>query len=242
MNQNPILNLIQDLLNHESTMHLKTACFFDLDSTLFDLNQRQLNIFKDFASQENFKSKYPLECNAFLNMQEQHLSYYPEDCLIKFGLETISKHFSEDFHEYWKVRFFSDQYMHWDRLETGAEQIIKKLRDWNIQLFFLTGRDEARMGKATRDQLQKHLKLSNEQIQQEVIVKPHLSLLDDQFKLDIVKSKIKDFPNIVFIDNEELNLQVIHQELPNVKLVLFDSVHSGKGKAPQNIPVIKNFL
>lgn len=244
MSASIILNLIHDLRleQKQKNSQQNLACVFDLDSTLFNLNQRQLQIFKEFASVPANQKLYPAETHALANMGEEHLTYYPEDCIQNFSPIEIAANFSADFNKFWRPRFFSADYLKYDVLEPGARELIQSLRQLNTDIFFLTGRDEARMGHGTRTQLQQSLGLRPQQIHSELILKPHLSMLDDQFKLEIVRELSANYFAMLFIDNEELNLEVIHKELNNIKLVLFDSFHSGKGKAPTGIPVIKNFI
>lgn len=215
---------------------------FDLDSTIFDLTNRQLQIFREFANEEKYQKMFPEECNAFAYMNENHMSYYPEDCIHNFGVEKISSSFQEHFYPFWEVRFFSNEYCEYDIPEKDSLKYIQSIYDLGGHIHYLTGRDEARMGIGTRKSLKDHGFILNDNCERiKIKLKPEKSIPDANFKKEYVDSFAEDFDKIVFIDNEPANLEILTGEYPHLRLVHFDTYHMGKHKVPEEALVVKTF-
>jgi hypothetical protein len=196
----------------------------DLDSTLYNVSGRQIQIFREFAADPEYQKQFPNECQALLKIQGKNLAYYPVDCLHQVGLQNIHPEFASTYHKFWSPRFFSDAYLKYDELEDGAKDFIAILEKQGCKTIFLTGRDVARMGKGTIEQLKSdHLLPAN----RELILKPHMSEDDHGFKLRIARDLCsKNETGLVFIDNEAKNLNHIYVEKLPVYCIFFRPVKS----------------
>ncbi|MCB0347767.1 MAG: hypothetical protein KDD37_02985 [Bdellovibrionales bacterium] len=213
-----ITDAIQFLKNHSEKIAV-----IDLDSTLYNASGRQIQIFREFASDPKFQAIFPLETAILKDITGADLAYYPVDCLKQMGHTNIHKDFSSVYHEYWSPKFFSNEYLIYDKIEDGALDFMEKLEHHGFKIIFLTGRDVARMGRGTKEQLVRDNALIKGR---ELILKPHLSEDDHSFKLRIVHGFCKnEGTGLVFIDNEAHNLNHIHQEKLPVWCVFFDTVH-----------------
>lgn len=215
---------------------------FDLDSTIFDLSQRQIKIFHEFA--ERFKQKYPIECDGFYRVTKDSMTYYPEDCLKNVGVVGLSEDFIDDFYSFWEDRFFSNEYTKYDIPEPGAKEYIDKLKSYACNIVYLTGRDIERMGIGTHAQLSHHEFMGSDQQEHQVTLKlkPEASMIDDIFKSEYLLELCPNENDIVFIDNEPQNLVKIAEDHPDILLIYFDSYHSGKAEIPETAITINSFL
>lgn len=222
-----------------SKYQYKTAVI-DLDSTLYNVSGRQIAIFQEFAKLEEYQRLFPEECRALLKISGSTLAYYPVDCLKQVGLQNIHPDFSSTYHKFWSPRFFSHEYLIYDDIEPGAKEFMAELEKAGFQIVFLTGRDVARMGKGTIEQLQRDGVLTKER---QLILKPHFSEDDHSFKLRIVKDLCsKNDTGLLFIDNEANNLNHIYIERLPVFCIFFDTVHSGKAEPLPEIEVMRSFV
>ncbi len=229
-----ILDAIQFLRNHETKIAV-----IDLDSTLYNVSGRQIKIFKEFANDKKFQTLFPNETAALKSISGDNMAYYPVDCLKQIGLTEIHKDFSSVYHEFWSPKFFSNEYLIYDQIETGALAFMEKLESHGCKIVYLTGRDVGRMGPGTKEQLLRDMALT---AGRDLILKPHLSEDDHSFKLRIVHDLCKDQAGLVFIDNEANNLNHIYLEGLPVWCVFFDTVHSGKAEPLEALDVMRSFV
>ena len=130
--------------------------------------------------------------------------------------------------------------MHSDQPTEGAIAWTNSLLEKEIGFVFLTARHFENMWPGTLSSL----KALNFPIhEQNLILKEDLSVDDEIYKthtLQRLKDENKD-KTIWFIDNEPVVLHQIKKDHPEVKLVWFDSCHSGRMQVPPETPTIKSF-
>jgi hypothetical protein len=212
----------------------------DLDSTLYNVSQRQIHIFNEFAGIEAHQKLFPEETKYLRKITGKSLAYFPVDCLKQVGLHSVHPDFSSTFHAFWSPRFFSHEYLVHDEIEPGAKDFMLKLEEAGFKIIFLTGRDVARMGEGTIKQLNRDQVLGDNR---ELVLKPHLSEDDHSFKLRIVKDLCsKNETGVLFIDNEANNLNHIYLAKLPVYCVFFDTVHSGKADPLPALEVMRSFV
>jgi hypothetical protein len=233
--------VLQSLLQEiEITSKKNTVrVIFDLDSTLFNVAPRFSRIIKDFCADQIMRQKYPMTIQKLELVEVTHHPYYLKEFMQKIGLTDEPKEFYKEVFEYWRERFFRDDYVVFDEPEIGAVEFVNKLYNMNAHIIYLTGRDEPRMKMGTIESLKKW-NFPLEPKKADLVLKPLQEMDDAEFKRD----HFKIFPEnekIWFFETEPVNIQLVLRDCPHVKIIFFDSVHSGKAPAPEGLITIKSF-
>ena len=216
----------------------KGLAIFDLDSTLFDVTPRTFKIIKDFAKNFSNKTDHPKDFKKILDLEKLPVIFHIKDTLDAIGIESVK--LKEELILFWKQHFFSNHYLDHDILTSGAYEFIISLLNHNIEVMYLTGRDEIRMKSGTEVRLKKEGFLLNPL--EKLVMKPHKDMNDSEFKRDVVIGTESDYDTIWFFENEPENIHLVKADAPHVHMVFFDSVHSGRKPEPDsNTPRIKSF-
>lgn len=216
-----------------------TRVVFDLDSTLFNVAPRFSKIIQEFCSNNVMRQKYSKAVNILSQVQITHHPYYLKQFMVDIGLNEEPQSFYKEIFEYWQTRFFNDKYVVFDEPEVGAVEFVEELYKMGVHIIYLTGRDEPRMKAGTLESLKKW-NFPVAQDRAELVLKPYKELDDAEFKRD----HFQIFPpdeKIWFFENEPVNIHLVLKDCPNVKIIYFDSVHSGKAPAPEGLPTITHF-
>lgn len=232
-----ILHTIQDL----SQKGQKTLVVFDLDSTLFDVSPRLERILLDFAAIPLNQKRFPEQVEQMKNIKALRQDWGIQKALDRVGLNSQHPEFDEAVKSYWKKSFFSNHYLQFDDLYEGALEFVKAVDKAEAEIAYLTGRDVARMGPGSLEILKNWNFPLHEKAQ--LVLKPHLSMDDAQFKTDwFIEADKKGFAKIFFFENEPVNLHHLMQFCPHVEMIFFESTHAGKAEPPESLPRILNFL
>lgn len=195
-------------------------CVFDLDSTLFNVSPRSEFILHEFA---RLNRRIDL-----LNIRVGLNDWGVYESLLRHGLTIEKEHdLHQDLKNFWKEKFFSNEYVQYDEPYSGAIHFVQRLNEKKVPLFYLTGRDQQRMKLGTIAQLKKWgLPCDPEQIQ----LKPHKDMDDENFKLAWMKNLIDKNPgkNIYLFENEPVNINSIGKNLPSVRIIFMNTTHSRK--------------
>lgn len=220
----------------------RTTVVFDLDSTLFDLQPRMLAVIKAFAKEALHAERFPRAVEVFSNVKDLANEYYFKNHLLKFGLWDQTREFYEVAFAFWKRHFFSHDYLEHDQPYPGAVEYVQRLHAQGARIHYLTGRDEERMGEGTRRVLKKW-QFPLDQPTTRLVLKPHKSIDDAEYKKDYLLELEANHAPIWFIENEPENIELALKFAPHVRIVFFDSIHSGRGgPLPPEIPVIRDYL
>ncbi len=234
-----ILDSVQKDINREIERGSVTRAVFDLDSTLFNVAPRFSKIIQEFCSDNTMRAKYAKAIDVLSQVQVTHHPYYLKQFMADIGLDKETQEFYKEIFEYWKSRFFHDNYVIFDEPEIGAVEFVQALYDRGVHIVYLTGRDEPRMKTGTIESLKKW-DFPVDKDRAELVLKPYKELDDAEFKRD----HFNIFPpdeKIWFFENEPVNIHLVLKDCPNVKIIYFDSVHSGKAPAPEGLPTITHF-
>lgn len=211
---------------------------FDLDSTLFDVSPRTQAILRDLASLPETQGKYPEEVGKLSEIQT-----HPKDWGIRVALERSQIRSTLDFFEtvrnFWVEHFFGNQYLHHDQLYDGALEFVQQIHEAGARIKYLTGRDQARMGEGTLRVL-KDWNFPLEDQKKHLILKPHRSMEDARYKTDRLLELSTRYGEVWFFENEPVIIDMVRKEAPQIKIVFVDTVHSGKGTAPEGLPSIRS--
>lgn len=231
-------SLIEDLKKDKDVIF-----FIDLDSTIYDLGERQLKIFREFAAIEDHKKALPAEVDALANLGKEHMSFYPQDCIKNYSGQEVSEGFGDIFYPFWAERFFSNEYLIHDEAELGAKEFVHEVYKHGGHIHYLTGRDVARMGPGTLEQLKRDgfFPSGSECEQVKLILKPEKSMNDAQFKHDHILETLKDYHKGILLDNEPSNLQILKEKMDKLHLIHYDSYHMGNVEVPEEALVLESF-
>jgi hypothetical protein len=238
------IRLLKQILKNTQEAHHrgeKTLAVFDLDSTLFDVSPRLEKILMDFADLPESQRRFPEQVKLFKKIKMLRQDWGITEALQRAGLDGHHPEFQEAVHDYWHQNFFSNHYLQYDQPYEGAVEYVQSLQKAGAKIVYLTGRDVARMGVGSPEILKKWEFPLNDNA--ELVLKPHLSMNDAQFKSDwFLEQEEHGYHKIYFFENEPVNLDLLLTTAPHVEMIFFDSTHSRKSNPPQNIPAIVNFL
>ncbi len=175
----------------------------------------------------------------------ENYTHHPDDWGIEHALERISLMDSpyEFFHSlkrFWHRHFFSNDYLHLDTPCEGAVEFVQELIRLGADVAYLTAREHKSMWKGTVESL-KTLGFPLDDKHANLILKPPTDQRDAVFKREVLRNYLKEYGSVWFFENEPVNLNEVLRELPQVKLVHFDSVHSGHEEPPQEVASIETF-
>lgn len=219
----------------------KSLVVFDLDSTLFDVSPRLERILLDFAASPLNQKRFPEQVSLLKNIKTLRSDWGIVGALERVGLDGHHPEFQEAIKAYWQKGFFSNHYLQFDAPYEGALEFVVSVQKAGAEIAYLTGRDVARMGTGTKEILQQWGFPLDEKSQ--LVLKPHLSMDDAQFKTDwFIETDKNGYAKIYFFENEPVNLIHLAQYCPHVEMIFFESTHAGKAEPPATIPKIMNFL
>lgn len=217
---------------------------FDLDGTVFDVKPRTLRILKEFSRTKEAREISPALCEWALGLQAHNLCYTLEESAEANAIVTDArtKDFMKAAFQFWKVRFFSDEYLLTDIPVAGAVDYAHAVIDAGAQAVYLTGRDWPGMGKGTKALLH-HWGFPMAAHEAELIMKPSFTADDSEFKDAALRDLRIHSDAVAFFDNEPANFHFFERNFPEAFLVFFHSNCSQKEAKPvSKIYRIENFL
>lgn len=212
---------------------------FDLDSTLFDLTLRVSTIVDDFAEDPGHLAAFPEECRQLARLEILPTDWGLEGPLSRIGL-PVDGPFFQALQNYWTECFFSDDYMIHDEPLPGAVEYVQELHLAGAHIMYLSGRDIPRMARGTEASLREyHFPLAPGSA--EIVLKPHGSMDDAHFKLDVLRDIESRYEKIWLFENEPVNLNLIARHCPKIGLIFIDSTHSGREQLESELHAIRHF-
>lgn len=240
--QNDVLEQILLRIQHPPKGDLARLAVFDLDSTLFDVSPRLQKVLDDFAKDPDHQKMFPEVISFFKGIQTHQTDWGVSHALKRAGLEDASPEFQETLRDFWRQTFFSNEYLHHDVPFEGAVEFVKTLSSSGVEIIYLTGRDEQRMGLGSPEVLKKwNFPLDGKK--DHLVLKPHRRMDDAKFKRDWFANLDKTKYEVIwFFENEPVNIHLIRDDVPEIDIIFFDSTHSGRAQEPENLPRIKHFV
>lgn len=220
---------------------LRFLAVFDLDSTLFDIKERQRKIVLSFAQNPENQKLWPEETSALAKFELESSDFGIRKGLQRAGL-LRDKHegFIEALMKYWELWFFHNDFLEHDTPLPGAVEFVKALEALDADLMYLTGRDVPRMLDGTISSL-KAIGFPIDKDHVELVLKPKPEIDDALFKSDVIKKVARRYHYVWLFENEPVNLNLIARESPKVKLVYIDSCHAGLEQLRDELDTIKHF-
>ncbi len=232
-------SITQQILKRLSLGPQPRLVLFDIDSTLVCTSPRTQQILREFASDQKMKNKF----GAFLKPIENVISL-PKDWGIREPLSRVITDFSsvdkeafiEEVREFWKVRFFSNEYLNYDTAYSGAVNFVNQVKQTGSEIMYLTARDEPRMGPGTRLQL---ANLGFPADPKNVVLKPVTDMEDTDFKANFFMQMQGPWSLIYYFENEPMIIQEVEKVRTDINIVWMNSVHSNRAEEPHHLPQLK---
>lgn len=238
----PLLHQIVERTRELLDQGQRGLVVFDLDSTLFDVGPRLERILYEFAEIPENQRRFPEQIQHFRNIRVERGDWGIKQALIRAGLDGHHPEFQEKVRDFWREKFFSNEYLVFDKPYPGAVEYVQSLSQAGAEIVYLTGRDVHRMGEGSRQTLL-HWNFPLDNQRSHLVLKPHQSMKDSLFKRDwLAQVNSEKFKEIWFFENEPVNIHLVLESLPHVQVIFFDSTHSGQAERPENIPAIMHFL
>ncbi len=225
---NEIIKMSQDL----RAQNLRSLAVFDLDSTLFNVSTRTHQILLEFAETHSIASLKEVEVLTS--------DWGIKEAVLRAGF-TIEKDETMllQLRDFWRDRFFSNEYIHYDVPYAGAISYVLELAESGCEILYLTGRDQARMGKGSEAVLKKWgFPCEKGQL----ILKPERTIEDELFKNDwFLQLDRSPFSKIYFFENEPVNINAVSKSCPEVEIIFIETTHARKQEVTLPLSRIKHF-
>ena len=220
----------------------KPLVLLDLDSTLYEVGPRTLAIIHEWLSNS---PKIPSELKTALgNLSADQIGYSIKDTFSNVGFPVVTQELesvSSALKAFWWDRFFSSDYLSYDRPYPGAVEYTNHLYDLGADICYLTGRDEKRMRKGTLHNLERDgFPIVDKGTQ--LIMRQIAEWSDAKHKTQAALNLDNQGRLIASLENEPVNLIALAKLLPNTVHVFVDTVCSDSGAEPgKNLYRIKGF-
>ncbi len=201
---------------------------FDLDSTLFSTEPRNLQIFHEFV--ERRQSDYGELRELATQIRREHMGWNICESLRAQGVEN--QELLEELLRFWRERFFTDPYVLHDDPLPGAVEFVTACHQRGAMIYYLTGRHVGGMEVGTvralrdagfpfwRGRCTLHLK-------------PSFEMSDKAFKDDAL-ADIRSYHGrvVATFENEPGNANLFLKAFPDALHFLLLTVHSPEAEAP----------
>ena len=198
------------------------AVVFDLDSTLFCMKYRTEAILKKFIEKTDHGLS-PERVSLIERLKVSERDWSVGDGLSRYGISPEDP-LVETLYKHWRKYFFTNDFLYLDCPYIGAVEYVNQLKKQGASLFYLTARNEKSMQEGSLTSLRKwRFPLEN---QSHLIMKQDTDMKDSDYKVNELKSIQDNFKTVLFFENEPVVLNVVAEEIPQIKLFWMDSVHS----------------
>ena len=206
--------------------HLRTGAspapvaVFDLDSTLFSTQQRNLAILREFAAQDDTA---PTLRAIVDQLDHAAMGWNPMvDVHTRGFTDERAQHALRRF---WFERFFTSAYCSHDEPTTGAAEYVRELHGLGAQIVYLTGRPEQEMVEGTRASLAAHGFPIDEE-RTVLFLKPTRTEHDLVFKSRVIDDLRALGPVLAAFENEPVNANMFHDAFPDADIVFLETMCS----------------
>lgn len=226
------LNEIIKISEELRAQNLRSIAIFDLDSTLFNVSTRTQQILFEFAEMFYQPSLKTVEVRS--------TDWGIKEAVLRagFSLEK-NQELLHQLRDFWRDRFFSSDYIHYDVPYAGAISYVLDLASSGCEIMYLTGRDQVRMGKGSEEVLKKWgFPCEKGQL----VLKPEPKIDDELFKNDwFVAFDKKPYAKIYFFENEPVNINAVAKSCPEVDIIFLDTTHARKQEVHLQLSRVKHF-
>ena len=194
---------------------------FDLDGTLMDNRPRVVAILHELG--EHWREAHPAAAERCRAATIDQIGYSTIDNFKRLGVETEWLH--EEGLNFWKARFFTDDYQEHDVEIPGAVPFVKACHDLGALLVYLTGRDLPGMALGTFKSL-RDLGFPIGTMGTKLVTKPAFEIPDTEFKQSVARDLSRFGEVIAIFDNEPANCNLLLEAHPKCDAVFVDTQHA----------------
>lgn len=206
---------------------LKPLVLLDLDSTLYEVGPRTFQILQEWLGTAE-AAQYPQVVQSLSQLKEQQIGYSIRDLFLALQLSFEVQSVEDAFHslkDFWFKRFFTNQYLPYDRAYPGAAEYTRTLHQHGAEIVYLTGRDEPFMGDGTRANLLRDgFPWGVERTH--LLMKALPSLPDLDHKKSAADYVRRHGSLVASFENEPVNLVALFDLFPNAMHVFVETVCS----------------
>jgi hypothetical protein len=112
---------------------------------------RNYQILQEWVN-ENREGQFAAYAQALSVLRPDQVGYTVQDNFTAVGIngsQGFHRVAMESLKQFWGKRFFSNEYLPFDRPYAGAPEFVQKLHSLGVQIIYLTGRDDSRMRAGT---------------------------------------------------------------------------------------------
>lgn len=218
----PTAPVISSLLERCQSLHAQgrvPVAVFDLDHTLFDNGPRTWQILLEFAESSG---RHALR-DALDRLPRLGLPYLMRDILARCGLHDDDLHDAAV--DFWRARFFTDEYQRYDVPLTGAVDFVVALYQAGTHIVYLSGRDSPGMLVGCAASLRQH-RFPVGLVRTSIVLKHDFETPDLAFKTEAVQYIQTLGDVIASFDNEPANCNLFHESWPNATNVFVRTAHA----------------
>ncbi len=225
---NQHLNTVLDRVGEHVSRGELPVVVFDLDSTLFSCNPRHLRILREFASEAG--SSWPGLAGAVDDIAPHEFDWDVRGPLQQRGFND--EQLAAQILDYWKARFFLDDYIREDEPLPGAVDYVTQLHEQGAMVYYLTGRHVSDMGQGTVQSLTDH-GFPFWRGRTTLHLKPAFEMTDHDFKMAAL-ADIRSYngPVVATFENEPENANLFVAGFDDAMHFLLATTHSGKPVQP----------
>ena len=213
---------------------------FDLDSTLFNVSKRSYEILREWLAHPESQT-FSETLKEMHGLEPAEMKYSLQDVWEKRKIPHEAEPFSTHFKHaknYWRKRFFGNEYLVHDEPTPGAIQFVKNLYELGVKIVYLTGRDVPLMSFGTFDQL-REAGLPIEIERTRLILKPKRYIDDLDFKSQAAKTIMGWGTVVASFENEPKNLVAMSQVYDAGTMNIFIETVSSDHPAPAGKGIYK---
>ena len=194
---------------------------FDLDGTLYDNTHRTLRILLEFA--HTHASRYRSLYDTLRGTSTRQLAYRVGDTLGGLGFHDPELQAAVT--EFWKARFFTDDYCLYDLPLAGGVELAQLVHARGGVPCYLTGRDAPNMLLGTLRTLQRD-GFPVGRADTRLILKPQFEMNDDLFKEGVIHHLRKTGRVVGSFDNEPGLCNLFKSSFPEAVVGWLDTSHA----------------
>jgi hypothetical protein len=205
----------------------------DLDSTLYEVAPRTLQLLKEWAASAEAAVHAQVR-DALSRLTNAQVGYSVRDTFLALGLDPASAEIASAFEGAkgaWGRGFFSDAYLKYDHPYPGAAAFTRELHDLGAEIVYLTGRDGPNMGVGTRECLLRD-GFPWEKDRTHLLMKRAFEESDLDHKKEAAHYIRQHGTLIASFENEPKNLVALHALFPEAMHVFVDTICSDHEAPP----------
>lgn len=203
---------------------------FDLDSTLFSTEPRNLQIFHEFVER---RESYYRELTALARtIRREHMGWNICESLQAQGVDNVE--LLEELRRFWRDRFFTDQYVLHDDPVPGSVEFVTACHQRGALIYYLTGRHVGGMEVGTVQAL-RSAGFPFWRGRCTLHLKPSFEMSDRAFKDDAL-ADIRSYHGrvVATFENEPGNANLFLKSFPDALHFLLLTVHSPEAEVPSS--------